>query len=652
MHAQRSRSLFFHQLGLWLGMFALSLAACAQEPSSERLDTPGSGATDFTGASMIGGTEVLRASRYLTMRDGVRIAVDVYLPTDLRQGERVPTMLHQTRYWRSLAYRWPVSSFNPPAPRKHVAKLAERFLAQGYAWVSVDARGSGASYGRRLQSHSPQEVRDGAEIVDWIIEQPWSNGRVGALGMSYDGTSAEFLLVNKHPAVKAVAPMFSLFDAYREIAFPGGIHLAWFTKTWSYVNSNLDRNDLPFAGWFVKFIVKGVRTVDDDRDGSLLSTALRDHAENWNPHREALGITYRDDPPPSKILTNIDELSPHTHLEDIAASGAAVYSYSGWFDGAYQHAAIRRHLSLDDSEHRLILGPWDHGGRRNISPYGAGPVRFDHGAELLRFFDHHLKGKANGLSKQKPIRYYTMGAERWREVDQWPPEATPISYYFGADNALVLDPPTVARGADAYQVDTSTGTGEQSRWHTLIGRPITNPYPDRASQDERLLCYASAPVERDTEVTGHPMATLYVSSTAKDGAVFVYLEDMDESGRVTYITEGILRALHRKLGGNPQPYRDVVPYRTFKRRDGQPLEPGSVAELVFELLPTSYLFKKGHRIRVCLAGADKDHFPLLSGDDTVLTYYRNSQFPSRVELPIVKGLTRLRRGFGAQGAED
>lgn len=639
MSRQRFRSLFSHQLGLCLGMFALSLAACTQDPSPERLGTGSSAVAGFTGESVIGQTDVRRASLYLTMRDGVRVAIDVYVPADLRQGERVPTMLHQTRYWRSLAYRWPVSSYKPPAPRKTLAKLAERFLAQGYAWVSVDARGSGASYGERPQSHSPKEVRDGAEIVDWIIEQPWSNGRVGALGMSYDGTSAEFLLVNKHPAVKAVAPMFSLFDAYREIAFPGGTHLTWFTETWSYLNSNLDRNELPFAGWFAKLIVKGVRPVDDDRDGALLSAALQGHAANWNPHQEALGITYRDDPPPSKIPTNIDELSPHTYLDDIVASGAAVYSYSGWLDGAYQHAAIRRHLSLDDSEHRLILGPWDHGGRRNISPYGVGPASFDHGAELIRFFDHHLKGKANGLSKQKPIRYYTMGAERWREVDRWPPEATTVSYYLGAGNALVLDPPTDGRGSDAYQVDTSTGTGEQSRWHTLVGRPITNPYPDRASRDQRLLCYTSTPVEHDTEVTGHPMATLYVSSTAKDGAVFVYLEDLDESERVTYVTEGILRALHRKLGGNPQPYRDAVPYRTFERRDGRPLKPGRVAELVFELLPTSYLFKKGHRIRVCLAGADKDHFPVLSGDDTILTYYRNSRYSSRIELPIVRGLS-------------
>ncbi len=106
-----------------------------------------------------------------------------------------------------------------------MGQYAKRFLAKGYAWVSIDVRGSGASFGHRRYSHSPEEIQDGAEIVDWIFHQPWSNGQVGALGISYSGASAELLLANQHPAVKAVAPMFSGFDLYPKIAFPGGIHL-------------------------------------------------------------------------------------------------------------------------------------------------------------------------------------------------------------------------------------------------------------------------------------------------------------------------------------------------------------------------------------------------------------------------------------------
>lgn len=586
--------------------------------------------------------EIERSSRYLTMRDGIRIAVDVSVPVERGPHERLPTMLHQTRYWRSLDYRWPLSAFKHSGPRGALGKLATRFLANGYAWVDVDARGSGASFGSRPQSHAPDEVKDGAEVVDWIIRQPWSNGKVGTIGISYDGTSAEFLLVNGHPAVKAAAPLFALFDSYREIAFPGGIHHAWFTKTWSRMNEKLDRNELPFGGLLGTLFISGVSPVDGD--GDALARALADHASNWNPHREALGVTYRDDRPPSGTVRSIDALSPHSFIDQINASGAAVYSYSGWFDGAYAHAAIRRHLTLRNPDNKLIIGPWDHGGRRNISPFSTGPARFDHAAELLKFFDHHLKDRPNGIADEKPIHYFTMGAERWNAAETWPPESATRALFLAPDGRLVPDPPTGSSGSDVYRVDDSAGTGEQSRWQTLIGEPITNPYPDRAEQDARLLTYTSEPLERDTEVTGHPLVTLYVASTASDGAFFVYLEDVDEDGRVRYVTEGLLRPIHRRLSDGPAPYRDVVPYRSFEREDGRPLRPHVVTELVFDLLPTSYLFKEGHRIRIALAGADRDHFALIPSDPPTITVHRHARYPSRVDLPVIPTRTAVGRG--------
>ncbi len=141
------------------------------------------------------------------MRDGVRLAVDVYLPEGLEPGLKVPAILHQTSYHRSHTFRWPLSLvLDRPDP------LMELFVTRGYAWIDVDARGSGASFGTRPMPWSPDEVRDGADIVNWIIGQPWSNGLVGATGVSYAGTAAEMLLVNRHPAVKAIAPRFSLYD--------------------------------------------------------------------------------------------------------------------------------------------------------------------------------------------------------------------------------------------------------------------------------------------------------------------------------------------------------------------------------------------------------------------------------------------------------
>jgi predicted acyl esterase len=110
---------------------------------------------------------------------------------------------------------------------------------------------------------------------------------------------------------------------------------------------------------------------------------------------------------------------------------------------------------------------------------------------------------------------------------------------------------------------------------------------------------------------------------------------VDEQGHVTYVTEGLLRALHRKLSKETPPYQTVAPYHTFRRADGMPLVPGQVAELTFELFPISYLFKKGHSIRVALSGADNDHFTTVPADPVSLEFYRSKINASRLILPTV-----------------
>jgi len=139
------------------------------------------------------------------------------------------------------------------------------------------------------------------------------------------------------------------------------------------------------------------------------------------------------------------------------------------------------------------------------------------------------------------------------------------------------------------------------------------------------------------EVTGHPLVTLFVSSSACDGNLFVYLEDVDKAGKVRYVTEGELRVLHRKVRNEDEssPHRTPVPYHTFRREDAAPLVPGEVAELTIDLQPTSYRFKQGHAIRLALAGADKDFFAPLSGEPPDLTFHRGTPYPSRIALPVM-----------------
>ena len=573
------------------------------------------------------------SSLYLTMRDGVKIAIDLYLPGGLEEGARIPTIIHQTRYYRSMELRWPFSKLLARGP----GGTASRFIANGYAWISVDARGSGASFGRRTCPWSRDEVRDGAEIVDWIIAQPWSDGKVGSFGGSYDGTTAESLLINKHPAVKAVAPLFSLFDVYTDVAYPGGIHMSWFTDTWGRFNRALDENRLADAvdSKRAKLMIKGVRPVQEDRDRSMLAAAVRDHADNYDVHEEALTITFRDDRGVG-VGWKADDFSPHTFVDEIRASGAAIYGYSGWFDGAYQHSAIKRFLTVRNRGSRLVLGPWSHGGGQNISPYSEGAQSaFGHTSELLRFFDCYLKGIDTGIASEPLVHYFTMGDEEWRTSDTWPPSGTKtVTFFFAEDKRLTTTKPPSLAGHDTYRVDYTAGTGDRARWNSLVGG-VTVAYPDRKERDEKLLCYTSGPLDRDMEVTGHPTVTLFVSSTAPDGNFFVYLEDVDESGHVDYVTEGQLRAIHRKLSDEEPPYVTVVPYRTFNRADAMPLVSGEVAKLTFDLLPTSYVFKEGHAVRVAIAGADSDHFAPAPGTSPTIKCHRDSVHPSHIDLPTM-----------------
>lgn len=625
-----------------------------------------------------GATKTERRALHLEMRDGVQIALDVHLPAEARRaGARLATILHQTRYHRGVDLRRPFRLAPVESFLDHPAGTRRRFLAAGYAWVDVCARGSGASTGRRPCPWSPDEIADGAEIVDWIVTQPWSDGLVGATGVSYDGTAAELLLVTEHPAVRAVAPRFSLFDVYTDVAFPGGIHLAWFTEQWGVFNLALDENRfhraiaqmgrlqlralaqrrfLPRAKWLdaalaladsdvvgaalagLAFCVaSGVRPVDADPARELLRVAIRDHLANFDVHQGALEVVHRDDRNVSAAFPDdcIDLFSPHTYRRSLAHRGVPIYSYSGWADGGYPHSAVKRFRTVSTPGSRLILGPWDHGGGCHISPYGPrGPAAFDHDGELLRFFDHHLRGRDTGIDAEPAVRYFTIGQERWKSAGEWPPPGAELRPWYLADDRRLDEARPDESGTDEYRVDRTVGTGHRSRWNALLGLLMPVDYPDRIEQGRRSLVYRSAPLSQPVEVTGHPIVTLHLASTERDATVFAYLEDERPDGSVDYVTEGQLRALHRRICDRPRPTSSPTPFHSFERADAKPLVPGERCELRFDLLPISWRFAVGHRIRLALAGADRDHFAQLPETPT-LGIFRGKPHASRIELPVM-----------------
>jgi len=604
-------------------------------------------------------------SLYLTMRDGVKIAVDVALPEKLPATVRIPALLLQTRYWRSENMRFPFKRF------QRVAEFLRVFTGYGYAVVLVDVRGTGASFGVWPYPWSKEEVRDGSEIVDWVVTQQWSNGKVGTLGVSYSGAAAEFLSVSNNPAVKAIAPRFSEFDVYTDIAFPGGVFNEWFIKHWASTDHILDENktkelfsetnrlmkevkvslkDVRLPKAFSsearalrigRFLLRGVKPVDSDRDNQLLKQAVHEHAENGSVYEIAQGYDYRDDKRELALGEfSINDLSIYSYKSDIERSKVAIYAWGSWFDAGIADAVIRRFLTFSNSQ-RAVIGPWNHGGLYHASPYvppetPTYPSLLSQWQECIQFFDQNLGDAEGGETAQKTLFYYTLGEERWKTTNVWSLRGSIVQrLYLAAHNSLSRRPPQVESGADEYTVDFEATTGRTNRWHTQLGFIVV--YRNRADEDRRLLTYTSPPVETDTEITGYPIVTLYVTSTCTDGAFFAYLEDVDESGKATYVTEGLLRAIHRKVSKEAPPYNQLVPYHSFKKKDSMPLVPGELAELTFGLLPTSVLIRKGHRIRIAIAGHDKDTFVRIPlGETPVITVARNRINASFIDLPVAQ----------------
>lgn len=542
-------------------------------------------------------------SFYLAMRDGVKIAVQLVLPKDLPAGQKIPAILNMTRYWRARQGGEP-NLFFP---------------AHGYATVFVDARGTGASFGVWKAPFSPDEVKDYGEVASWIVAQPWSNGKVGAIGNSYTGNTALWLASTMNKAVKAVIPRHYEFDLYAETPYPGGLLTDWMVKTWNEGNLQLDSNP-------------GVRLVDEDVDQKLYQEATKQRGENMDVYAAALKTTFRDD---RAFGFTLDELSLHSYSGQIERSGVAINNWGGWFDAATPEAILKTFLTLKNYQ-RAVIGPWNHGASQNASPYQTpASKRVMLMYEYLRFFDHYLKGIDTGLDTDKRLYYFTIGEERWKVTRTWPVAGTAMTpWYFSEKNLLTAKAPSDQTGEDRYTINFDATSGSKNRWHTQVGGEVV--YPDRAEEDKKLLTYTSAPLDSDIEVTGHPIVSLFVTSTHTDGAFFVYLEDIDENGKVTYLTEGELRALHRRVSSEQSPTKLPIPYHSFLKKDAMPLMPGQVAELKFGLQPISVLVKKGHRLRVAIAGHDKDTFIRIPAEGTpTIAVQRHSRALSMIELPII-----------------
>lgn len=575
-----------------------------------------------------------RHSVYVPARDGTRLAVDVRLPGGWTKGEEISAIVRITRYWRS------VELFNGETLDDPYAGPINR---QGYAYVTMDVRGSGASFGVSTVPWSEAEVLDYRDVLDWIVEQPWSNQRVGAIGDSYEGNTAALLSALEHPAVRAVVPRFFDWDPYLSPAFPGGLFHEDFIRAWSDFTEGLDAVDICKAARaqsevecaLISARVRGPLRVDEDKDGKLLAQAVKEHRGNTEVYSALEQITYRDDKYADHDVSLAD-VAVYTRAAAINRGDVPWFSWGSWYDSGTADAALNAFASLDNPQ-QVLIGAWSHGAQFDADPFHApdAPNELDPEEQLgqaLEFLAQYLDG--NDAPRARSIRYYTAGEGKWRTTPTWPPAGSTMqSWYLAPGLLLAKEPPSDDDGRDQYEVDFTATTGTSNRWATQKdGRDVV--YEDRAGESGKLLNYTSEPLTASLHVVGHPVVDLYPSSSAEDSAVIVYLEDVAPDGRVTYVTEGQLRLLHR----NPTqaPYVSFGAPISFAREDGAPLDPDEVEPVKITLLPVAALIQRGHRLRVAIAGHDAAAFRRYPAEgEAVFTIERSPQQASHLTLPIL-----------------
>ena len=576
----------------------------------------------FPGDEITAAGTLRKSSVFLEMRDGVKIATDIWLPQQYQRNERLPVIISTTRYWRAHRLRWGMRALLA----LHKAQLddlrdtdADYFNQRSFVFVTVDERGSGASGGRRFTEFSRDEISDMGEVEAWVARQSWSNGNIGSFGESYVGDTAELSAVSSDRATKAVTPLFSHFDVW-QLVFPGGLYCRALLRPWARTVATLDRNDVcalegvsGWRCWWLKQADAGPAPASGETDKHLEEFIAVRHNQDIAAQLER--TEFRDDPMSLQDGTAVkfSEMSSFGHRDRIESSEVSMDVECGWLDANTCDGAVSRFLTFRNPQ-TLTMGPCSHGCAYNTDPFAEpakrlipDPTQDQRYSRLADFFNRTLRVDQ---PTRRIIRYYTMGEGAWHETDRWPPQGfdPTTRFYFAERNSLSQKAPKLASDADRYSVDFSTSAGVDNRWVAEVTGGDIN-YADRLSQDKKSLVYTSPPLTDDAEVTGSPVLTLRIASTTPDCAIFAYLEDVAPNGKVTYLDEGEIRAINRRVADpNTLPYEVPGIAHSYSRSDARPLIPGRATEIKFSLWTTSLVIRKDHRIRLALAGADDGVF--------------------------------------------
>ncbi len=631
---------FVHGKSLWQDAFALVMAVTlmmlvtsgcqAQQTDEEKVSRFG----EYSGYSEGRFDEWICNSQYIEMRDGVKLAIDVVRPAvdGVAVDEKFPVVWTHSRYHRgpqALASR-----FGMAGEIKSLVDAnpdLQRLVKHGYVIAAVGVRGSGASYGTYTGLFSPEETRDAFEITQWLAEQPWCDGNVGMQGASYLGMTQYMAASQAPPALKAIFPNVAGFDLY-DVIYPGGVYRLDMIRHWDELTEQLDNE------WLAP-------RVDADEEGKMLEQAVAQHEDNWEVAINYRKARFRDSASNGySYLTH----NPAPHLAQINHAQIPAYHWCGWYDIFVTDALIW--YANYRGPQRLAIGSW---------PHAATPdprvmmerIRL-RSAEQHRWFDCWLKGIDNGIMDEDPINIATLddpGDASWSSSPQWPlPKQEYHRFVFAGgpsgsvesvnDGTLVhVEYNNKADGAgdrDQYEINLETTTGSATRWDNAVGAGVMN-YGDMSENDALCLTWTTDVLPEDVNITGHPVVTLFVESSAGDADFYVLLEEIDADGKSHYVSEGVLRASHRDV--SPAPWSNLdLPFQRSFAADQRELDSGVVMKLEMDLHPVSNIFNAGHRIRVAIMGADRDNTePPPVSPGTTITIHRSAEYPSGIQLPVV-----------------
>ena len=480
------------------------------------------------------GVRLVRTS--IPMPDGVQLAATLYMPADLKPGARVPALLEYLPYRKDDDDA--VSDYGHHA----------YFARHGYVGARVDIRGFGNSGGvQPPREYSAQEQQDGERVIAWLARQPWSNGKVGMLGISWGGFNSIQLAMRRPPALKAILAVAATEALFTEdVHYMDGImHVDEFE-----VSMDLDQGR------------SGAPNFPLDED----TLAKRMDSTPWSLdyfRHQRNGAFWR---------------APIRRLEDIHVP---CFLIGGLQDG-YRNSIVRMLERVPAPVHAWV-GPWNHD-FPNGSIYGP---RVEWRDQAVRWFDHWLKGIDNGVEHDPKVVFYQQqghspGAEpqdvpgEWR-ADSWPPAGLKSVSWFLAPNHQLTQAPAAA-ATDHLRYVPSAGVEAGFWWGELLS--------DQRPVDAYSLTYDSPPLDEDVAMLGRAHVRLYASADAPLADWFVRLEDVAEDGRVTAITGAGLNGAQRQSTDRPEA-----------------LVPGTEYRLDLDLYLSSWVWTHGHRIRVAVSNA-------------------------------------------------